>query len=559
MRTRSKFTTAGLAAAPLLFGGVASAVPVPSPRPQAAVILGDSYAAGEGGRWKGNSEAPIGSGNRSGTDLAAYPVGSGWGYAPAGLAYEAQSYTIGSNRSLYAPITYLRYQNSQHPTLFSNVFNLADSGARTAHLLPYEAGGQNYHGHAPQIELLKQVADTHDIKLIVIGVGGNDLKFREAITACLDAWAKENFSSLLRSCMDDIRDNNLALLGDVWFRVGRVIDETKELMAEKGQWNYKLLLMGVPSVLPGVAAEWKYGFSNRGEQRGCPIKTDDARYIENVLVPKINATLRAVAQGKGVDFLSTQRAFEGHRLCETGTLRATTSSGVGERDAEWMRRFDQTLSNVGDVLDLINLYIYDGIGAPDSQPQPNFAGDQGSIQESFHPNHYGQKAIGHCIRRYVLDTAPSPKALECSNGPSGLASDMMVAPMTPLTVLSYTADHGTGDNGPWWVVSKFVQFTGGGTRKVMRVNLDFDHPRKGHLDIEVIDPSGRVYVYRRPNPNDTGAWPSPGRSFMFYHQGPWQYLPYQDGDFQPGTYTLRYRDAISGYSGTFRNWTIHFF
>ena len=263
--------------------------------------------------------------------------------------------------------------------------------------------------------------------------------------------------------------------------------------------------------------------------------------------------LRAVAQGRGVDFLSTEEAFLGHRLCEQGTVRPTTPSGVGEAQAEWMRRLDQTLGSVEDALDVGRLYLYDAlVGPPPSDPQPNFPGDQGSIQESFHPNYFGQKAIGYCIRGYVQDSSPSPKALKCANGASNLPTDMVVTPLAPQPVISYTTDHGTGDNGPWWVVSRFVQFTGPGTRKVMRVNLDFDHPRKGHLDIEIVDPAGRVYVYRRPNPNDTGAWPSAGKSFMFYHQGPFQYLPYNDGDFQQGTYTLRYRDAITGYSGTFK-------
>ena len=179
-----------------LASAVVHAVPVPLPqRPQAAVILGDSYAAGEGGRWRGNSDAAVGSGNRSGTDVAAYyTIGGGWGYDPGGLAYQEHSYLIGSNRSLSSPITWLLYQNSGAPALYQNVINLAASGARTANVLPYEAGGENYHGAAPQLELLKQVADTHDIKLIVIGVGGNDARFREALTSCLDAWAKENFT-----------------------------------------------------------------------------------------------------------------------------------------------------------------------------------------------------------------------------------------------------------------------------------------------------------------------------------------------------------------------------
>ena len=526
-------------------------------RPEAAVILGDSYASGEGGRWKGNSEAAIGSGNRSGTDTAAYWTGNKWAYDPGGLAYDELSYQRGINRSLHSPITYLKATGGL-PAIYPHVFNLAASGARTEHVLPYAAGGVPYHSYQPQIEQMQQVADVYDIKLVVIGIGGNDMDFGGAVRQCMIAWAMTHHLSVARSCIDNIRDTNIPKLLDVYFKVGRVIDETKALMAARGQSDYKILLLGVPSIIPEVNAPgWKYSEGSRGG-RGCPIRDKDSTYVYHVLVRKLNATLRGVAHRKGVDFLDTEFALHGHRLCEIDTVRSATGAGVPEGEAEWMRRLDITVDSWADLDEVLGVIFNEDVW--------NYPGDQGTIQESFHPNLYGQKALGYCLRAYANDPGASPKALECQNkswsGQAQLASDVYVVPARKMATVSDTADRLIPDNGQWMTVSKAVTFATpypGPTRKVMSVTIDIDHPRKGHLDIDVIDPNGKVYVFREPNPDDGGAWKSEGKAYTFYQTGSHTAAPLYENDFEAGTYQLRIRDTISGYTGVLRNWRIDFF
>lgn len=48
--------------------------------PTAAVSLGDSYIAGEAGRWEGNARTNLG--DRDGTDRAASRWGWFWRYTP---------------------------------------------------------------------------------------------------------------------------------------------------------------------------------------------------------------------------------------------------------------------------------------------------------------------------------------------------------------------------------------------------------------------------------------------------------------------------------------------
>ena len=526
-------------------------------RSQAAVILGDSYASGEGGRWKGNSEAEVGSGDRSGTDIAAYRVGSGWAYDPGGLAYEELSYQLGINRSLRSPITYLKAVGGL-PALYPNVFNLAASGAETIHVLPYEDGGLPYHSYPPQLVQMESIADLYDIKLIVIGVGGNDMKFGDAVRDCMAAWAWTHHLPDSRSCSDNIRTNNIPRLLDVYYNVGKVIDRTKALMTAKGQTGYRILLLGAPSIIPEVNAPgWKYSESARG-QRGCPIRNNDSTYVNNILVRKLNATLRAAAHRKGVDFLDTEFALMGHRLCESGTVRPTTSAGVPEGDAEWMRRLDLTIDSWRDWNDVAAVIL--------NSDTWNYRTDQGTIQESFHPNIFGQKALGYCLREYVNHPGPSPKALECNNkswsGQAQLASDMYVVTARSMAALSDTTDRAIPDNGQWMTVSKSVTFPTyypGPTRKVMSVSIDIDHPRKGHLEIDIIDPNGEVYTFREANPNDGGAWKSPGATYTFYQTGSHSAAPLYENDFEAGSYQLRVRDTIPGYAGVLRNWRIDFF
>jgi subtilisin-like proprotein convertase family protein len=139
---------------------------------------------------------------------------------------------------------------------------------------------------------------------------------------------------------------------------------------------------------------------------------------------------------------------------------------------------------------------------------------------------------------------------------------MYVVTARSMATLSDTTDRFIPDNGQWVTATKAVTYPTyypGSTRKVMSVSIDIDHPRKGHLDIDIIDPKGEVYVFREPNPNDGGAWKLPGSTYTFYQTGSHTESPFYENDFMAGNYQLRIRDTVAGYSGTLRNWRIYFF
>ncbi len=154
------------------------AAPIP-PKPQiAAVVLGDSFSSGEGGRWSGNGDLVQRSADPTlgGTDRA--------GHVDLKFIYEAKSVDNLCHRSTAAPVTYLRDLRFQDR--FDRVFNLACSGARVKNLWPASEGGEAFRGEAPQITQLGQLAAQHDIKLIVVGIGGNDMGFSDVIRGVRD-------------------------------------------------------------------------------------------------------------------------------------------------------------------------------------------------------------------------------------------------------------------------------------------------------------------------------------------------------------------------------------
>ena len=66
--------------------------------------------------------------------------------------------------------------------------NLACSGATTANIFRAASGGTSHDGEPPQADQLLPVAQTRNVKLIVLSIGGNDLGFADIIAACATDW-----------------------------------------------------------------------------------------------------------------------------------------------------------------------------------------------------------------------------------------------------------------------------------------------------------------------------------------------------------------------------------
>ena len=335
--------------------------------PTAAVSLGDSYISGDGGRWAGNSSTNTRS--RQGTDRAAYRRGWFWRYDTSRVYGDSGA----CRRSDVAPI-------QSAGLAVDAVFNLGCSGASTTNVLPAAAGGRSNNGEAPQIDQLAVVAQSHDVEVVVISIGGNDLNFSSVIIDCVlgyttsPAWRPN-------TCAGD-QDRNLAqglpaMLADV----RRVLTETRAVLDANGDGDARIIVQSYPSPV-AEASNIRYG--ERGWERtfrgGCPFWDSDLGWANDTLIPQITAGLATEAAATGSEFLDLSDALKGHEACAGTARQGTAADGVG---VEWIR------------------YINTGIR-------------QGVAEESAHPNAYGQRALGRCL---VLAIASPSTSDRCVNTP----------------------------------------------------------------------------------------------------------------------------------------------
>ncbi|MFD3332147.1 GDSL-type esterase/lipase family protein [Streptomyces sp. NPDC058700] len=336
-------TAAGLASV-----SAPSAHASPGGGPTAVVAMGDSYISGEAGRWLGNSLTD--SGSRNGTDRA----WTGSGYAPSRVYGTTAG---GCHRSDTSEVL------SAGP-IASSLINLACSGATTKNVIRASQGGQAHKGEAPQADRLAAVAASHDVELIALSVGGNDLGFADIITTCAT-----DYIIWYSYCHDDQQAEVDARIDGVMADVGRSVDEIRAVMTSAGysSSDYRIVLQSYPSPIPR-AAENRYGESGwaRTNTGGCPFWNADSDWARDSLVPQLANRLRGVAAAKGVQFMDLRDALQGREVCAKASRQVTAASPASGTTSEWARWIDSQST-------------------------------QGLVQESMHPNAYGQQALGRCL------------------------------------------------------------------------------------------------------------------------------------------------------------------
>ncbi|MEV7938375.1 MULTISPECIES: GDSL-type esterase/lipase family protein [unclassified Kitasatospora] len=363
-RLRRRLLTAALAlplaAGGLMAGGLATAasaaaapsVPLAAPGgPTASVTLGDSYISGEAGRWMGNAAGT--SGSRAGTDRA-------WNGSSADASrIYGPTAASGCDRSDVAEVL-------SASTGAQNEINLACSGAVTANIFRAANGGQTLKGEAPQADQLATVARQNSVKLITLSIGGNDLGFSGIISNCV-----QDYLIWYSYCHDSAQSSIDSKMPTAMAGVGKAIDEIRAVMAGAGyaQGDYRLVLQSYPSPIPR-SAEMRYPESGwtRSNTGGCPFWDGDADWARDSMVPQISKSLAGVAASKGAQFLDLSDMLQGREVCSTATRQPTATAGPSATTSEWARFLDGGLNST-----------------------------QGVLQESMHPNYYGQQALGRCL------------------------------------------------------------------------------------------------------------------------------------------------------------------
>ncbi|TCC27250.1 hypothetical protein [Kribbella speibonae] len=355
-------TGLGLVASPAHADGPGSGTPY-------VVTVGDSYISGEAGRWAGSSndsEAPADAlGAHAYHDNATHTAEL---IPKCHRSLSAEAYVGGGVGGL----------------------NLACSGARTttgtgSDFKPgldfYDDGA----GKQGQAKMLQAFAATHNVKQVVVSIGGNDFNFASVVTQCVQdfllspSWNPDY-------CRDDssvVANFTSSNVTAVRAKIAAAFQNIRTAMRNAGYgdsaWN--LVVQTYPSPIP-AASGFRYGQTGYTRQSvgGCGFWNADADWANSTALVTINTTVRAAIGQSGLSnarLLELQSAFNGRRLCEktvglyeeVGLSSWTQPTAVDK--TEWINQI-RTVTTVGS-----NYYI----------------------QESLHPNYWAQLALRSCVRQ----------------------------------------------------------------------------------------------------------------------------------------------------------------
>lgn len=354
------------------------------------VTVGDSYIAGEAGRWAGSSNASYTRADALGA-TAYFDNAAGTGETIARCHRAKTEAFIGGG---------------------VNGMNLACSGAQTdtftnrdGYFKPgidfYDAGTNK-----GQALLLQQFATTSNVKMVVLQVGGNDFGFADIVQRCVTNWLTSP-TWLKNYCSDDSAVTSqftAANVAAVRARITGSYQNVRTAMRNAGYADgaWTLLVKTYPSPIPGGAG-FRYAESGYSRQStgGCGFWNKDADWANATVLATINDAVRGAVADSGltnVKVLEMSGAFNGRRLCETGVglyeevgLADWRTAGAVDR-TEWVNQIRTVSTVVG----------------------PYF------VQESIHPNYWGQLATRSCIRQAWNNGAP--RSGTCAIAGTGLVN-----------------------------------------------------------------------------------------------------------------------------------------
>lgn len=372
-------TLAALAAVAACSGSSSgSGTPGPMQDPTHWVVsLGDSYIAGEGDRWAGNTAA-----NATSDFEKVDALGSFAYVGEAGLED-----IRGCHRAILPEVE----------VDYGDVLgqNFACSGAETGTELAesvFKPGIDFYDkaGRIGQALALQRFARTHDVTTVVLSIGGNDFNFGAILTTCV-----ENFFSTVGAtpayCSDDVELASYftpSYVADVRKRIDGALTNIATAMEQAGSSasDYRIIVQNYPSPVPdGAGFRYPETSAGRLDLGGCPVFDRDATWANSVVLTTINDTVERAVASSGMDnitLLDLSQAFVGHRLCEQGAAQMQESGLDSWRSP-----------GAANALEWVNQIYLKGI--------------PWQTQESAHPNYWGTAAERNCLRQVVQSAATS--------------------------------------------------------------------------------------------------------------------------------------------------------
>ena len=365
------------------------------------VTLGDSYISGEAGRWAGNTN-----------DGEQYHDALG-----------STAYFDNATRTAEAI-------NRCHRAWSAETFigggvngkNLSCSGSKTStftngdgHFKPGLDFYSDANGNVGQARALQTFAATRNVKLVVVSIGGNNFNFGSIVAQCVadflasPSWwpdyCKDDSSVTANFTSSNITAQTTA--------IKNALLNVRQAMTNAGysSTQYTMLVQNYMSPIP-LGSGFRYSQSGYTRQStgGCGFWNADADWANNYALATINNSVANAVTQSGITNIRTLNlttAFNGRRLCENtvglleerGLWDWTDSRAVNE--TEWVNQVRTVTTCCG------NYYL----------------------QESLHPNYWGQLALRSCVRQAY--NAGTPRGGTCRI--AGTGKNSLGEPLMSLT------------------------------------------------------------------------------------------------------------------------------
>ncbi|MBQ1075111.1 hypothetical protein KBX06_18345 [Micromonospora sp. C31] len=409
---RTALATALAVATATLSTAVGLSAPASAALPTAAVALGDSFISGEGA----GAYTPVADANGV---AQGFP---GWTAANSNAFFCHRS----ANASLH---------RASLPGI-QDRFNLACSGGQPHDIAAASSARTNGRQVAAQLDQLRAVGRTHDIDLVLLGLGSNNSSFTfgsvaekcanrfiaDAWTGWWEFWAYLGGPVEQKPCTDaDLATAAQwsAATAETTSAVRQLLTTLREIDAD-GQ--HRIVLQDYTNPLPVDLEARFHEEDNRSDTRdkfralgaeryaaGCPIHRASLlpghRFSQGLgtMVKSTRDTLAAEFPGADLVYLNVQRAFDGARLCESGTSPAgTLATPIRLQDSPPNGVFVTSLSGKD------KLAIQRIANTCVSYFQ--------TCQESWHPNAAGHQVLGQCLTGAATTGARSVACVRAGNG-----------------------------------------------------------------------------------------------------------------------------------------------
>jgi hypothetical protein len=298
----------------------------------------------------------------------------GAGVSPAGINYLAlgDSYSSGEGAFNYRDGTDVAGTNLCHQSLKSypylagvgggigSVASVACSGARMRDITSTSQYGGDadaaldsfFPGIRPQLDFVR----TYRPQRVTVGIGGNDIGFREILTSCAGT----------HTCYDTASERS-ALVNTMRAQFTKLVNTFKAIkFTNAGPDGRAVYVVAYPQVvLPSGGS--------------CALNVhlnDDERQFAAELIGDLDMVVKAAADAAGVFYADTQNAFDGHRMCETKSGQVAVNGATAGNDV-----------------------------APISFIPIKFIGN-----ESYHPNLLGQQLLAQSLLGSTNNlSAPMPQ------------------------------------------------------------------------------------------------------------------------------------------------------